>query len=350
MEDREKRSGEVEEWRSGGEEPASDAVTPNAGGLETSGEMTAWTEEDSGLARSADLPTSTSPLRDAGRRLRRNPVAILCGAYMTLLVLAAIFAPLISHWDYAFQDYRHYDFAVNTPPDARHLLGTDDSCRDVLSRLLYGARVSLCVAVMVVVIEILIGVPLGLVAGYYGKWRDTLLMRLTDVVFSFPDILLAILLVAIVRSSGQVVSVALSLGTLFVALGAVGWPGVARLVRGQTLALREKEYIEAARAMGASDGVILWRHLFPNLLSPLIVQITQDVAGVILAEATLAFLGLGVAPPYPSWGRMINEAIPLKEAHPMLLLYPSLFLALTVMAFNFFGDALRDALDPRLRQ
>ena len=286
--------------------------------------------------------------RDGDCGATRSP---FCAAlYMTLLVLAAIFAPLISHWDYAFQDYRHYNFAVNTPPDARHLLGTDDSCRDVLSRLLYGARVSLCVAVMVVVIEVLIGVPLGLIAGYYGKWRDTLLMRLTDVVFSFPDILLAILLAAIVRSSGQVVSVALSLGTLFVALGAVGWPGVARLVRGQTLALREKEYIEAARAMGASDGVILWRHLFPNLLSPLIVQITQDVAGVILAEATLAFLGLGVAPPYPSWGRMINEAIPLKEAHPMLLLYPSLFLALTVMAFNFFGDALRDALDPRLRQ
>ena len=287
--------------------------------------------------------------RDALRRLRRNPIAMLCGIYMLLLILAALFAPLISHWDYASQDYRSYA-NLPAPPDSRHLLGTDDLGRDVLSRLLYGARVSLCVALVVVLIEALVGVPLGLIAGYFGKWRDTLLMRFTDVVFAFPDILLAILLASVIRAGSSVVSLPLSLGTLFVALGAVGWPGVARLVRGQTLALREKEFIEAARALGASDGTILWKHIFPNLLSPLIVQITQDIAGVLLAEATLAFLGLGVAPPYPSWGRMISEAIPLKVAHPMLLLFPGLLLALTVMAFNFFGDALRDALDPRLRE
>lgn len=287
--------------------------------------------------------------RDALRRLRRNPVAMLCGIYMLLLILAAIFVPLVSHWGYDTQDYRSYA-NLPAPPDSRHLLGTDDLGRDVLSRLLYGARVSLCVALVVVLIEALVGVPLGLIAGYFGKWRDTLLMRLTDVVFSFPDILLAILLASVIRAGNSVVSVPLSLGTLFVALGAVGWPGVARLVRGQTLALREKEFIEAARALGASEGTILWKHIFPNLLSPLIVQITQDIAGVLLAEATLAFLGLGVAPPYPSWGRMISEAIPLKEAHPMLLLFPGLLLALTVLAFNFFGDALRDALDPRLRE
>lgn len=292
---------------------------------------------------------SSSPLQDAWQRLRRNPIAILCGVYMALLILAAVFAPLLAHWDYASQDYKHYA-VLPAPPDAQHLLGTDDLGRDVFSRLLYGARVSLGVAVMVVVIEVLIGVPLGLIAGYFGKWRDTLLMRLTDVVFAFPDILLAILLAAIIRSGSKVVSIPLSLGTLLIALGAVGWPGVARLVRGQALQLREKEYIEAARALGASETSIIWKHVFPNLLSPLIVQITQDIAGVILAEATLAFLGLGVAPPYPSWGRMISESIPLKEAHPMLLLFPSLLLALTVMAFNFFGDALRDALDPRLRQ
>ena len=286
---------------------------------------------------------------DALRRLMRKPIAVLCVLYIVFLVLAAIFAPLLAHWDYASQDYRSY-VSLPAPPDGRHLLGTDDIGRDVLSRLLYGARVSLGVALMVVVIEVLIGVPLGLIAGYYGKWRDTLLMRLTDVVFSFPDILLAILLAAIVRSGGKVVSLPISLGAIFVALGAVGWPGVARLVRGQTLALREKEFVEAARALGASENTILWRHIFPNLLSPLIVQVTQDIAQILLAEATLSFLGLGVAPPYPSWGRMINEAIPLKEAHPMLLLYPGLLLALTVMAFNFFGDALRDALDPRLRE
>ncbi len=327
---------------------AADALVTQPGGIETSTEMSAWTEE-ADVSLSPPLLVSSSPFRDAALRLRRNPVALLCGMYMLLLVVAAICAPLVSRFGYAFQDYRHYA-SLPAPSDARHLLGTDDLGRDILSRLLYGARVSLGVAVMVVVIEALIGVPLGLIAGYFGGLRDTLLMRLTDVVFAFPDILLAILLAAIIRSGSRVVSLPLSLATLFFALGAVGWPGVARLVRGQTLGLREKEYIEAARALGASESRILWKHLFPNLLSPLIVQITQDIAGVILAEATLAFLGLGVAPPYPSWGRMISEAIPLKEAHPLLLLYPSLFLALTVMAFNFFGDALRDALDPRLRE
>ena len=343
------REGEEGARGRGGEN--ADGLVPDAGGLETSAAMTAWTEgEDTGASPPRPLaPSSPSPFRDAARRLSRNPVALLCGAYMLLLVVAATCAPLVSRFGYAFQDYRHYT-SLPAPADARHLLGTDDLGRDVLSRLLYGARVSLGVALMVVVIEAFIGVPLGLIAGYFGGWRDTLLMRLTDVVFAFPDILLAILLAAIIRSGSRVVSVPLSLATLFFALGAVGWPGVGRLVRGQTLGLREKEYIEAARALGASEGRILWKHLFPNLLSPLIVQITQDIAGVILAEATLAFLGLGVAPPYPSWGRMISESIALKEAHPLLLLYPSLFLALTVMAFNFFGDALRDALDPRLRQ
>ncbi len=348
MEEEEKRRRGEKEKRRGEESADLTGLIAAPAGLETSTEMSAWNPEEE--AASPLLPFSSSPFLDTWRRLRRNPIAMVSGGYMLLLILAALLAPILSHWEYAAIDYRHYNFAVNTPPDARHLLGTDNEGRDLLSRLLYGARISLSVAAIVVLIEAVIGVPLGLIAGYYSGWRDNLLMRLTDVVFAFPDILLAILLAAVIRSGSKVVSLPLSLATLFVALGAVGWPGVARLVRGQALALRQKEYIEAARAIGASDATIIWKHVFPNLMGPLIVQVTQDMAGVILAEATLAFLGLGVAPPFPSWGRMINEAREQMQGHPTLLLYPSLLLALTVMAFNFFGDALRDALDPRLRQ
>ena len=250
---------EEEKRRRGEEEIGREAATDLSGliaapaGLETSTEMSAWTPEEE--TASSLLLFSSSPFLEAWRRLRRSPVALACLVYMGLLILAAVCAPLLAKWGYASQDYSHYA-KLPAPPDARHLLGTDDLGRDVLSRLLYGARVSLGVALLVVVLEALIGVPLGLIAGYYGGKSDTLLMRATDVVFAFPDILLAILLAAVIRGANQVVSIPLSLAALFIALGAVGWPGVARLVRGQTLALREKEYIEAARALGASEGAI----------------------------------------------------------------------------------------------
>ncbi len=292
---------------------------------------------------------SLSPGAEAWRRLRRNPVAVISGLFIALLVLVAVCAPLFTHYAYDFLDTKSYN-SLPSPPDSRHLLGTDGLGEDVLSRLLYGARVSLGVSLVVIIVEVLIGVTLGLVAGYFSGWTDVGLMRVTDVMFAFPDILLAIMLSAIVRSGSQALPPASSFLVLFFALGVVGWPGIARLVRGQALALREKEYIEAARAIGVKDRNIIFRHLLPNLLSPIIVQVTQDIAGVILAESTLSFLGLGVQPPFPSWGRMIDEALVYKETHPLLLLAPGLLLALTVMAFNFFGDALRDALDPRLRE
>jgi ABC-type dipeptide/oligopeptide/nickel transport system permease subunit len=295
------------------------------------------------------VPPAVSPGREAWHRLRRNPVAVICGLFIVALVLVALFAPVFAPYAYDYGDTRGYA-SLPAPPDAHHRLGVDNLGEDVLSRLLYGARVSLGVAALVVTIEVLIGVPLGLVAGYFGKRTDMVVSRITDVMFAFPDVLLAILLRAVLMSGQQVVSPFSSLMSLCFALGVVSWPGVTRLVRGQALALRGREFIEAARAVGVRDGDIIRRHLLPNLLSPIVVQVTQDVAGVILAEATLSFLGLGVQPPYPSWGRMIEEALPYKEAHPLLLLVPSLALALTVMAFNFFGDALRDALDPRLRQ
>lgn len=298
--------------------------------------------------RAAPVPPSISPTLEAWRRLLRNPVAVVCGIYFCLLVATALFAGAIAPYAYDAQD-THYA-SLPAPPDAHHLLGTDALGEDVLSRLIYGARVSLGVAAVVIVIEAVIGVPLGLAAGYYSGKTDLALMRLTDVMFAFPDILLAILLRAVIMSGSAALPGWVSWLTLFIALGVVGWPGLARLVRGQALALREKEFVEAARAMGLRGGAIVRRHILPNLMSPVIVQVTQDIAGVILAEATLSFLGIGVQPPFPSWGRMIEDALPYKEAHPLLLLVPSVVLAGTVMAFNFFGDALRDALDPRMRQ
>lgn len=294
----------------------------------------------------APSPTrrAASPTVDALRRLRHNPVAVASGLLILLLVLAALFAPLLAPYPYDAQD-RSYA-SLPAPADAKHPLGADNLGQDVLSRLLYGARISLAVGVVVVLLQALIGVTLGLLAAYKGGLWDTLLMRLTDAMFAFPDLLFAILLVGIIRPT----SPAASFLTVFVALALVNWPSMARLVRGQALALREKEFVEAARAIGVSGWGIVSRHLLPNMLSPLIVAMTVDVAAVILAEATLSFLGIGIQPPYPSWGRMISDARPYLRSAPMLLFYPSLALAVTVLAFNFFGDALRDALDPRLRE
>lgn len=292
---------------------------------------------------------SLSPSADAWRRLRRNPIAVVAGIYLVLLLTAALGANLFTRYAYDFQDTQHY-LTNPSPPDHNHWFGTDALGRDVFSRLLFGARVSLGVTAVVVVIEALIGISLGLFAGYRGGKTDLFLMRLTDIMFAFPDLLLAILLSAVVRSGSDALPGWLSLGTLFFALGVVGWPGMARLVRGQTLALREKEYIEAARAAGVPERDILLRHLLPNLSGPIIVQVTQDVAAVILAEATLSFLNLGVQPPFPSWGRMIFSSLNDMAAKPYLLIVPSVALAITVMAVNFLGDALRDAFDPRLRE
>lgn len=319
----------------------------------------------------ADRGLPVSPAADAVRRLRRNPIAVLSGTYILLLALIALFAPILAHngaqsgnqassgasvgrnglitsWNYDDLD-TNYD-SLPSRPDSRHRLGTDNLGQDVLTRLIFGARISLAVAVLVVLIEALVGVTLGLFAGYGSGTRDLFLMRVTDVMFAFPDILLALLVVAVIRSGNKPLPPITSTAGLVFALGIVSWPSLSRLVRGQALALREKEYIEAAKAAGVRERTIIWKHLLPNLLSPIIVSITQDAAGVILAEATLSFLGLGVPAPFPSWGRMIDDALPYKETHPILLLAPGLLLAFTVMAFNFFGDALRDALDPRLRQ
>ncbi len=287
-------------------------------------------QETAGLALAQPHPTLA-----VWKRLWRNPLAVISLVVLTLIVLLAIVYPLVSPYSYA-----HPTADISASSSARHWLGTDDSGYDLLTRLAVGARVSLSVGVGVETIVLLVGIPIGLIAGYYGRWADLGLMRLTDMMFAFPDILLAILIMAVY---GQ------SIGNLFVALAITGWPGLARLVRGQALSLRGREFVEAARALGIPSGQIIRRHILPNLLSPIVVASTIDIAGVIIAEATLSFLGIGVQDPLPSWGKMISIARTSHywRSHPVLIIYPALCLSLTVLSLNFLGDALRDALDPR---
>ena len=284
-----------------------------------------------------ELGTAAPSLsRQVWRHLFRNPLAVASLAVLAAIVLLAVFYPLVSPYRY---DHQTTDiFSASSP---KHLLGTDDSGYDTLTRLAVGARISLTVGVGVEAIVLIVGGLVGLVAGFYGKWLDSGLMRLTDLMFAFPDILLAILIMGIIKDP--------SLLNIFAALGITGWPGMARLIRGQALSLRNREYVEAARALGVPNPQIILRHILPNLLSPIIVAATIDIAGVIIAEATLSFLGIGVQDPMPSWGKMIS--VPLESgyyrSHPELVIYPALCLSLTVLALNFLGDALRDALDPR---
>lgn len=275
---------------------------------------------------------------DKRRLLARLPSAfsLLPAAIILLLFAAALLAPYIAPYHYAQQnlDLRQL------PPGPRHWLGTDELGRDILSRLLYGARVSLTVALVVEGVELLFGATLGMLAGYFGGKLDSAIMRLTDMMFAFPDILLAILITSILGPS---------LFNVFLALALVGWPGMVRLVRGQVLRLREEEFIHAARAMGASHARILLRHLLPNVLGTMVVAATVGMGWVILAESTLSFLGIGVQPPFPSWGSMIHDAWLFRRANPMMTFWPAATLALAVIAFNFLGDSLRDWLDPRYR-
>lgn len=285
-----------------------------------------------------ELGTAAPSLgRQVWHQLLRNPLAVVSLVVLATIILMAIFYPLVSPYRYDHQTLTD----IFSASSARHLLGTDDSGYDTLTRLAVGARISLTVGVGVEAIVLIVGGLVGLVAGFYGKWLDSGLMRLTDLMFAFPDILLAILIMGIIKDP--------SLLNIFAALGITGWPGMARLIRGQALSLRGREYVEAARALGVPNPQIILRHILPNLLSPIIVAATIDIAGVIIAEATLSFLGIGVQDPMPSWGKMIS--VPLESgyyrSHPELVIYPALCLSLTVLALNFLGDALRDALDPR---
>jgi peptide/nickel transport system permease protein len=269
-----------------------------------------------------------------------NRLAIFGLIVIALLVIVALFAPWIATQDIA---------ATNTvmrylPPSAAHWFGTDATGRDVFARVVYGARISLRVGIVVVAVSALFGTVVGAIAGYYGGWVDRAVSGyLFNVFLAFPGLLLAIALVAFLGAG---------LNKLIFALCIIGWVGYARLIRGQVLKVREYDFVQAARALGASDMRILFVHILPNAIQPLIVQASLGMAGAVLSEASLSFLGLGVPPPAPSWGVMIEEARGLETLQfaPHALIFPGVAIALTVLAFNFVGDGLREYLDPRQRK
>lgn len=270
------------------------------------------------------------------RKLRADRRAVLGLGAIGLMVLLAILAPLVSRWDptgIALANQLQ-------PPSSAHWLGTDLQGRDVWARLVYGARISLSVGFLSQGISLSIGLSLGLISGFYGKWVDEAVMRLADVTLAFPSLLLLIALAAAFEPS---------LTTVLVTIGVVGWAGMARIVRGQVLVVRQLEYVQAARALGERDYRIITRHLLPNVIAPVVIAATLGVAGAIMAEAALSFLGLGVQPPTPSWGSMIADGRDLEQLRhaPWTSLSPGLAIGAAVLGFNLLGDALRDALDPR---
>lgn len=267
--------------------------------------------------------------------MRMNRQITIGITIVSALVLMALFAPFLAPYHYNTLDL---PFAL-TPPHAGHLLGQDELGRDILSRLIYGSRVSISIGILVVSISALAGTIVGLMAGYFGGWVDTLVMRVIDILMAFPGILLAIALTAVMGPSYFNVVFALS---------ALGWVGYARLVRGQVLSEREKEYVESARAVGASSLRIAFRHILPNVLAPVLVQATFGLGGAILSEASLSFLGLGIQA-YPSWGAMLDAGTDYLLEAPHIATFPGLAILITVVGFNLLGDGLRDRLDPKRR-
>ena len=302
-------------------------------------------------ARLAKPKAVAGPWREAAGRLFKNKLAVVGLVLVLLLLFCGIFGPMLAPWPYQVQDLPAV-FANGGRPlpplSPNHFLGTDQLGRDLFSRLLDGARISVTVAFVVQMVIIFIGVPLGAIAGWYGGLVDSGLMRLTDVVYAFPDLLFIILLSVVFRETpfGQALD---GLLLVFVAIGLVGWVTVARLTRGQLLSLREMEYVEAARAIGVSDRNIVIRHLLPNGMGPIIVAITLGIPTAILAEATLAFIGIGVQPPRASWGSLIAEGQKSIRSDPHLVTFPAIAIALALIGFTFLGDGLRDALDPKLK-
>lgn len=281
-------------------------------------------------------PVQSSLWIDAWRRLARNRLALIGGAVVLFYGLLALLAPVIAPYKFWPQTSD-----ILQAPSLHHLFGTDDSGRDVFTRVIYGAQVSMSVGLVAQVIVLVVGVTLGALAGFYGKWVDQLIMRLTDVMFGLPDLLLVLLFVSLFGRS---------ITNIFIGIGLTNWMIMARLVRGQLLSLREKEFVEAARSVGARDLQLIFKHLVPNTLGPVIVLLTFGIPQAIIIEAFLSFLGLGTPPPFPSWGAMVSESRPFLGSLPYLVIFPALAISSLVLAFNFLGDGLRDALDPRMKR
>ncbi len=285
---------------------------------------------------------------DALRRLIRNRAALVSMAILCLIALAAVVGPFFLAYDYSFQDYTIVSCAPDWWPDpavlchagGSHWFGTDSVGRDLLVRTLFGARVSLAVGLIATLVSLVIGVSYGATAGYLGGRVDELMMRFVDVLYSIPYIFLVIILMVIFNRNFFL---------LFIAIGAVEWLTMARIVRGQTLSLKQKEFVEAARAGGVDSFAIITRHIIPNVFGPVIVYVTLTVPASILAESFLSFLGLGIQEPLTSWGVLIKDGADQMETAPWMLLFPATFMAITLFCFNFIGDGLRDALDPKDR-
>jgi oligopeptide transport system permease protein len=287
--------------------------------------------------------------QDARRRLMRNRAAVVSMVLLAIIALLAIFAPLLSPYAFDEIDYAIVSCAPDWWPNAdneyclaggAHWFGTDSIGRDLFIRVLYGARISLAVGLVATLVSLLIGVTWGAVAGFVGGWIDGLMMRFVDVLYSLPYIFFVIILMVVFNRDFIL---------LFVAIGAVEWLTMARIVRGQTLSIKQKEFIEAARAAGVPTPTIVRRHIVPNVLGPVVVYVTLTIPAVILAESFLSFLGLGIQEPLTSWGVLIKLGQDQMESAPWLLIFPALFMAVTLFCFNFIGDGLRDALDPKDR-
>lgn len=281
-------------------------------------------------------PTTTY-FKDAWRRLRGNKIAMVSLVLLILMVLAAIVLPMISPYTLSSQDTT----MVNKGPMGNHFFGTDSLGRDVFVRCWVGARVSLFIAFVAAMVNLLIGVVYGGISGYFGGRVDMVMMRVVEIFYSVPDLLWVILLMVVMGPG---------LHTIIIAISITGWGSMARVVRGQILSLKQSEYVLASRTLGAGAGRIISKHLIPNTLGPIIIELTFSIPGAIFTEAMLSYLGLGVPVPLASWGTLANEGARVLQLFPYQLLFPALLISLTMLGFNLLGDGLRDALDPKLRR
>ncbi len=274
--------------------------------------------------------------RDAVRRLLRNKLAVAGGLVVIALCLVAIFADVLAPYAYTKTNFGR----LNEGPSLDYPFGTDQLGRDVLSRIIYGARISMLVGVGAQIIIVLIGVPIGALSGYLGGRTDLALTRIIDVMYAFPRLLFVILVMSMLGAG---------LANIFIAIGVTGWVGIARQTRAQVLALKEKEFADAARALGAGGSRVLARHIVPNALTPIVVAVTFGIPEAIFTEAALSFIGVGINPPTPSWGQMVGEGQQYLRSYWHLCVFPSIAIAVTMLAFTFLGDGVRDALDPKLQ-
>jgi ABC-type dipeptide/oligopeptide/nickel transport system permease subunit len=278
----------------------------------------------------------TSLYKDAWKRLKRNKLALVGLSIVILLILIAMLAPIISPYDPNIRIKEDSSLG----PSRVHLFGTDLLGRDIFSRVIYGSRISIEVGIIAVGISVIIGLILGALSGYFGNIPDTVIMRIADIFFAFPYILGAIAIMTVLGPG---------IVNIFIAIGILGWASFARIFRGSILSIKNKEYIEAARALGASNYRIITKHIFPNSFAPIIVYATMNVGTAIIVEAALSFLGIGVQPPTPAWGKMLADSLEYIDTAPWMMLFPGLAILITVLGFVMLGDGLRDAFDPRLK-